>query len=398
MKKKMTTKMIGVLLTSAMAASMIVGCGGGSESTTQAGDKATAKAHTEAETGAGTDTDLTFGLTPFEETQKIRIGFLQGAVNPYIFAEKMGVFDALNIDAEFICFSGGPGAMEANSEWDIATCGAGGLCIGTTAYDMRMIDIMCYEEHHGLYARPDTPLAQNPSNPENWKCEWVYPAGTTCQAVLAVGLQERGLSMSDITSVNVDLPTVYTAFNSGTGDAMSVNPLQATYAEEAGYVLVGSDMSLGFTTPSGTVASKKILDSNAELVTITVAISHLMNDWIYSSEENQKQAARWFYENCQEEGYKCTEEMANKLTEWYNGPTTAEWFAIFNETTPDSEGKYTSRELLKAENDFLDPLDFFISEGKYTEEDRNNILDKRLVDNSVANAAKALLDEAGVKY
>lgn len=399
MRRNSIKRWISLACILAVSTAALAGCSSNSEGDAQTAAETEQDSESTGTDGAETENaGMTFGLNPFEETQELRIAYLAGAVNPYIIADKLGVFDALNIDVEFICFSGGPAEMEANSEWDIATCGAGGLCIATTAYDMHIIDIMNYEEHHSLWARPGTPLAEDPSNPDNWKCEWVYASGTTCQAVLAVGLQEMGLSMDDITSVNVDLATAYTAFDSGTGDAISTNPFQSTYAEEAGYVLVGTDISLGFTTPSGTVTSQDMLDNHMDLVAVTVAVSHLVNDWIYSSEENRDMAAEWFYENCQEEGYSCTEEVAAKLVEWYHGPTTAEWFAVFNDTVPDDEGLYTSRELLQAENDILDPLDFFISEGMYTPEDRVYVLDNSLVDNDVANTAKTLLDEEGVAY
>lgn len=346
-----------------------------------------------AEEGVGT-----FGLKPFSERQSLRIGYLAGALNPYIIANELGVFDALNVDVEFICFSGGPAEMEANSEWDIATAGGGGLCIGTTAYDMRIIDIMDYEDYNSLWARADSPLAQDHTNPENWKVEWIYAAGTTCQAVLACGLESVGLSFEDITSINVDLQTTYTAFNSGTADAMATNPFQSTYANRDGYVLIGNGETFGFCAPSGTVASKKILDEKMDLVATVVAAAHLTNDWIFSSEENLSKAAGWFYKNCQEEGYNCDEETAAALTEWYHGPTTAKWISSFTETAPDDAGIYTSRELLKAENDILDTLDFFIEQGKYTPADRVHVLDNALIDGSVAMAAQKLLAEAGIEY
>ncbi len=405
MKRNQINRLLCVIIVFSLCTCVLAGCNSQnstSQSTTTAAENQNQQ-EKESEISDQTSNtpmseDLTFGLTPFAEQQKLRIAFLAGALSPYIIAEKLGVFDALNIDVEFICFSGGPAEMEANAEWDIATAGAGGLCIGTTAYDMHMIDVMNYEEHHSLWARAGSALAENPEDPENWKVEWVYASGTTCQAVLAVGLQNVGLSLADIDSVNVDLASTFTVFDSGTGDAASTNPFQSTYAEDGDYVLVGTDISLGFQTPSGTVTSQKMLDEHMDLVATTVAVAHLTNEWIYASDENLQQAAEWFYENCQEEGYNCTEEIALKLTEWYHGPTTSEWINSYIETEPDDSGLYTKRELLKVENDFLDPMDFFISEGNYTPENREYVLDNQLVDSSVAKAAKKMLDTAGISY
>lgn len=389
MKKHAWRKKASLALASLMLAGMLGGCGGGTTSEQPASGADTSAPEAEA---------MTFGLTPFEEPQTLRIAFLAGALNPYIIAENLGVFDALNIDVEFICFSGGPAEMEANSEWDIATAGGGGLCIGTTAYDMHIIDIMDYEDYNSLWARPGTPLAEDPTNPENWKVEWVYATGTTCQAVLAAGLNSVGLGFDDITSVNVDLATTYTAFDSGTGDAMATNSFQATYAQADGYVMVGNGETLGFCAPSGTVTTQRMLDEHMDLVTTAVAVAHLTNDWIFASQENLDQAAQWFFENCEEEGYNCDEETAAALAAWYHGPTTAQWIDSFTQTAPDDEGIYTDRDLLNAENDIMDTLDFFIGEGKYTPEDREYVLDNQLIDGSVAQVAQKMLQEAGVEY
>ena len=78
-----------------------------------------------------TKTGETWGLTPFETRQTIRIAFFTGSPlsYPFLFADKLGVFDALNIDVEYTCFTGGPAMMEANASWDIGSCGLGGIAL-----------------------------------------------------------------------------------------------------------------------------------------------------------------------------------------------------------------------------------------------------------------------------
>ena len=123
-----------------------------------------------------------------------------------MFAEKLGYFDELNIEIVLVPFTNGPAMIEANADWDIATCGEGGMCNAMVGYGMRVIDINDYEENLALFVRPGSPLAQDPNNPDNWKgTEWVYPAGTTAQAVLVSALKKVGLTLDDITSINMDV-------------------------------------------------------------------------------------------------------------------------------------------------------------------------------------------------
>ena len=82
--------------------------------------------------------------------------------------------------------------------------------------------------------RPDSAIANDPTNPEVWKgTTWVYPAGTTAQAVLASALQQLGLTLNDITSVNMDNANALTGFNGGTGDGLGCWNAIAFSAEAA---------------------------------------------------------------------------------------------------------------------------------------------------------------------
>ena len=49
-------------------------------------------------------------------------------------------------------------------------------------------------------------MANNPKDPKAWKgSTWLYPMGTTAQATLVAGLQQVGLNISDVKSVNMDV-------------------------------------------------------------------------------------------------------------------------------------------------------------------------------------------------
>lgn len=338
--------------------------------------------------------DLTWGLTPFEEPQTLRVGFFTGSPlsYPFLFADNLGVFDALNITLEYTCFTGGPAMMEANAEWDIASCGLGGLANGLYGYDFHLIDITDYEENLAIFAREGSAIAQDPKNPDAWKgITAVYPAGTTAQAVLADYLASIDLSLSDIESVNMDNSNALTGFSGGTGDVLGCWNAIALSAEDAGFVRISDSGQQGYPAPCGTFATKQIMEENFDLVATAIAVFHLTVEWCYESDAHMAQAAQWYLDHCDEEGFLCNEDIAARTMDWYRGPTVDEYISLFSETAPDNAGLYTSRELLQAERDILVGLDFFIGEGKYTNEDRTRYLDDCRIDPSVAMAVKEML-------
>lgn len=327
--------------------------------------------------------DSTWGLTPFAEKQTLRIGFFTGSPlsYPYLFAEKLGVFDALNIETEFVCFTGGPAMMEAGNDWDICSLGLGGVSIGLSAYDYTLFDVNDYEENLAIFVRPDSELAKDPTNPELWKgAECVYPTGTTAQAVLAAYLNTMGLSLSDVVSTNADNSNALTVFNGGTGDVLGCWNAIALAAEDAGYVRVSDSGQLNIGMMCGSFVHPDFLEKNPELVATAAAVFHLGAEWCA---EHQEEASAMYYEHCEEEGFLCTEEVAAKTINWYRGPSVDEYIAKF--TTVADNG------LLEIENDILLGYDFFVSEGKYTTEQRDTWLNDHRVDNSVALAVKEML-------
>lgn len=398
-------KFIALLLTLSMAVSMVA-CGSTTEETPSGASEeaseetaedteeaAEAEETTEAAEPADEE-DLTWGLTPFEERQTIRLGFFTGSPlsYPFLFADKLGVFDALNVDIEYTCFTGGPAMMEANAEWDMASCGLGGLANGLYGYDFSLVDITDYEENLAIFARPDSDIANDPENPEVWKgTECVYPAGTTAQAVLAKYLNNMGLTLADVESINMDNSNALTGFKGGTGDVLGCWNAIALSAEDEGFIRISDSGQLGIGMPCGTFASKDMMENHFDLVVTACIVFHKAVEWCYESDANMAQAAAWYLEHCDEEGFLCNEDIAQRTMEWYRGPSVDEWIELYTKTSPDDAGLYTKRDLLQAEKDILVGLDFFISEGKYTNEDRERYLDDQRIDPSVALAAKELL-------
>jgi hypothetical protein len=76
----------------------------------------------------------------------------------------------------------------------------------------------------------------------------------------------------------------------------------------------------------------------------------------------------------------------------------AEYFELYTAKSPDDAKLYTKRDLLQVEKDIMIGFDFFISQGNYTVEQRTQFLDNNLIDPSVAQGVKAMLDEREIKY
>lgn len=351
--------------------------------------------------GAQTQAKTAFGLTPFKDKQVLRLGFFVGSPLsiPFYIADKEGFFKELNIELKYETFTNGPAMMEANAGWDMAGAGLGGLLNGMLGYGVKVIGISDYEENLTLFARKGTPLATNPKDPASWKgTTWLYPMGTTAQATLVAGLKKVGLGMTDIKSVNMDVASALTAYNGGQGDGLAVWNAIAFNAEDRGYVRLDDAGSLGFIAPCATLATPGALKNKRDLVLTSWAVFYYTVEWINKNPANFAKAVGHYYKNTNDEGMAASQSVAERVMKWYRGPNMAKALDVMTSTSDDATGIYKTRKLLQAEKDILVGMDFFISQKKYTDADRNRILDGRLVDPSVAADVKAMLTRSGIKY
>lgn len=212
-------KVLAFTLVMSLAMGGMAGCGEGSSS------------KEETKTTAGKDSKTTWDIQPLEERQTLDIAYFSGVMHslPIYIADEKGWFDELNIDLEYSSFTSGPAMMEANESWDIATTGSPGVLVGMLGYDVYCIGNCEYDAVLNLYTREDSPIYKAGKGKvegaeelygtaEEWAgTEWLLPVGTTTNIVLNSTLSLLGLTDKDITMVNMDNSTGFTAFKAGEG-------------------------------------------------------------------------------------------------------------------------------------------------------------------------------------
>lgn len=399
-------KILVSLLALSFCVSGFYGCSfSGSSSSSQA----TSNADSVSSSKDGVKT--TFGLKPLSTKQTLRVGFFSGSAHsmPFYIADKEGFFKELNIDVQYVPFINGPAMMEANSSWDIADCGGPGILVGQLGHDLKMIGICDYEQNLAMFVRKDSKIyksgkghvAATPDlygTADDWKgTKWLYPKGTNLQMVLDTTLNQLGLKASDIQSVNMDVTSAFTAFKGGQGDGMCVWNAIAYSAEDAGFVRVGDAGTQNVISACGLAATPDALSNKRDLIKKAWEVYYLTWQWCKSSPENMKKASDLYLESCQNEGVVSSSSICTKTLSIFKCPATiSDAIAVMTQTKADYLGEYKTRPLLTAENDLLYTMDFFVSQGQYTKDNRTKLLDNKLVDPSIAEECKSDLITAGV--
>ena len=378
----------------AMAAAVaMTACSGSETETTAAATEAAEAAgdETAAEGGeASTSGETTLGIAPLPERTTLSIGFFAGSAHsmPWYVADEMGFFDELNIDVEYQSFTGGPAMMEASADWDVCDVGAPGVLNGMKNYDINMLGLCDNEYNTALFVRPDTDLAADPANPENWRGKNVLlNRGTTLQYMFMQYMESIGitdLEAYDIQITDTAVGTCLTAFETGEGDAMCVWNAFACNAEDDGFVRVTDIEEMGLNNVCGLCATPDALENKTDLVRTAYQVYYLTWEWCNESEENRAKAEELFMQSCEDEGVAVTEDIVTRLIDEYQCPTLAE--AIEGMTTMEDDRNGKGGQVSHAGNQFLETMDFFISLGNYTEEDRQTILDKGLINSSIAES------------
>ncbi len=396
---------IATIIAAVLVISTIAGCGGSGNSKQEesAAPEAAADEAAEPEGEAPAETaGTTFGIEPMENEITLSLGYFSGAMHalPWYIMEQEGWIEELGISFEYQSFINGPAMMEANADWDIASTGGPGAITGILGYDIKVMGIADKEAVLNLYVREDSPIYQAgqgnfPDYPkmygtvDTWKgTEWLIPVGTTMHQTLVTILEQIGLTADDVTMTNMDVTTALTAFKTGAGDGLAVWTSTAIEAEQEGYIKVAGADDNGVIVPTTILATDAALadPEKYEAICKCWELYYRAIDFILADREK---AAEYYAETCSIEGVSgaddydlCYESLSRFMP--YGLEDELE---LMNTYAEDPKGT-AGRELSNGEIDLFNTLDFFISQDKYTEDDRNSIIDNEKVTSVIAKAVQ----------
>ncbi len=385
-------KIFTMVMAATLAFGSLTGCGSSGSSkdgtsSNKGNDDAANKTDTSAKEGTST-----LGLTPLSERTTLSIGFFAGSAHsmPWYVADQMGFFDELNIDVEYQSFTGGPAMMEANADWDVCDVGAPGMLNGMKNYDINMIGICDNEYNTALFVRADSDLAAKPDDPESWRGKKVLlNKGTTLQYMFMQYMNSIGITDLDeygIEIIDTAVGTCLTAFQTGEGDAMCVWNAFAVEAEDDGYVRVTDIGKMGLNNVSCIGATSDALENKTDLVATAYQVYYKTWEWCQESDENMQKAKDLFMESCEDEGVAVTEEVVDRLISEFQCTSLAD--AVKAMTTEEDDRNGSGGKVSEASNDLFETMDFFITLGNYSEDDRQTIIDKGLVNPVIAKMVK----------
>ena len=323
-------------------------------------------------------------IEPLEERVELNIGLGYGIYHDFFtyLAYKLGGLDMVGIDATMISTASGPLMVEAIASGDI-DCGGygiGGILMGAVNQSTQFLAMRMNEAIVQKYfVKEDSPIAQAGINEfgfygdyDTWKEAEVYlPSGTTLQYLLGTAMGKLGLTLDEMNTVYTEAQNIFTVMASGQGSAWALWNTTAydSYMEENGYLEAINGVTAGIYLPAATIASREALADpvKKEAMLRWFACEQAVIRWIQASEENLMSAIDYMYEWCEDEGVVCTYETIENYLKDATPFTLEENYEMF--TTIGESGNVVAAELLKT------PMDYFVSNGNYTEDDYEKLLD-----------------------
>jgi len=348
----------------------------------------------------------TFGIEPMPQRTTLRLGYFAGVQHALVWyiADKEGFFDELNIDLEYSVFTAGPAMCEAIDSYDIGTLGGIGSLTGVMSYGVKVIGPTTYDTQLNLYVREDSPIYKAGKGhlkdyPEiygtadTWRgTTWLLPIGTTLYKTLASTLEKFGLTVDDVTIINMDVATAQAAFRTGQGDGMGQWATLAGQAESDGYIRAsGVRDAIPDIITCNMIASEKALASKMDLLAKAYELYFRTFEWM---KDHYDESVAYFQETCEEEGLLCDEASAKFSVDNLLSFTLEEALTQ-HETLVDDPRGLAGRQITQVEADWLEGFDFLISIGSYTDENRAFALDNHMVTNDVADAVRAAIEARG---
>jgi sulfonate transport system substrate-binding protein len=227
---------------------------------------------------------------------------------PIVAGQNKGIFEKYGITVPpALYYNSGPPQLEAQpgGDWDIGWMGFTATITGIMKYDMSAICLSGFDETDMIIAREDSDIyAAGLSNisgaettygtAELWKGKSIIvQAGTVAYCNLLLTLKALGLTVDDVTIINMDPAQGQTAFMAGQGDLWVPVGIYSVNALNKGYVAVSTMKGLGANMPAAIIASKEYLkEHETEVVEYLAAV--LESVAYVKDEANKEQEGEWY--------------------------------------------------------------------------------------------------------
>ena len=288
-------KMISLLLTAALTASMMFG------------------------------TAVTAAAEEPQETYDLTVAAIDGSLAGVILWVGMeeGIFEKNGVNLELSTFTNGMVMMEAIDTWDLGLTGIGGILAGMIKNDAKLVNVISTDSGtQMIFVRPDSDIVaagqgNNTLSPniygdaDTWRGkEILCTQGGVLHYLLMGVLSGFGLTIDDVDVTWMDMATANSSFLSGEGDAACITGSSGAYApDKANYIVAayGIECDLGLTT--ATLANSKSLADETKYAGMQQYMKAYYEtvQWMY---DNVEAAQTYLVDWCEYCGQTMDEEIA----------------------------------------------------------------------------------------
>lgn len=323
-------------------------------------------------------------IEPLEERVHLNIGLGPGIYHdfPTYLAYKMGGLDMVGIDADMVYTTNGPLLIEAMASGaiDCGGSGIGGVLMGSVNGITQMIGMRMNEAIvQKYYVKEDSPVAQAGINEfgfygdkESWQNSAIYlPAGTTLQYLFGTAMGKLGLTLDQMNITYTEANNIFTVVAANQGDAWALWNMTAYDSFfENGYVEAINGVTGGIYLPPASYYSREAAKdpAKAEAFKRWFACEQAVVRWLQASEENLLSAVDYMYEWCEDEGIVCDYGAIERYLKDAQFYTLEENLALFTERGETG--------MLKAAEGLTAPMDYFVGNGNYTQDDYAKLYDE----------------------
>lgn len=302
-------KQMSVVVASALAMTLLAGCGGSKPAETTAPATTQAAATEAAKTETAKTEETKAEETKAEETKAeetfepatLRVAYMpnMGSASLAVTAREKGFFEEMGLTVDLVEFQGGPAEIAAMASGDIDISqighGAHALCAEGEAV---IFQIDCTSLADAVIGNKDKGI----NTIADLKGKKVAAtSGTSAEIILNLALQKEGLTMEDLELVEMDANGIVTAMVSGNVDACATwSPgtmtVSTALGDKAVWLATNQDYINEATFPSSFITTQKYADENHDLL---VRFSRALQKAADYRNENIDEVAKMVAKQCE---------------------------------------------------------------------------------------------------